>query len=562
MIKRKAKYFIRIFAWTYALAQLLHVQANDFMGLFQPSPHKAYTRLNDDEKNKIRLLNADSLMYDVRIAPGAQRLSGHVHFLHKGMHLHCDSAVLYEARQMFEAFGNVMMKQGDTLTLEGRFLHYDGNSMIAEVREEVVLTHRTPGSDSSRVLRTDSLNYDRVYSVGYYFEGGELEDGENILSSDWGEYYTSNRKATFNYDVRLENSQFVLTSDTLHYDTQTKWAHVVGPSKIVSGNSSILTENAYYNSDTEFMRLYDRSVVYDGSKRMIADSIHYDKFREVATAFSAAEYEDTVAKQVFKGDYCQYDGLRGDALAYGRALVKDYSNGPDTLFVHADTLKMYSYHMHTDSIYRVLHGYYHVRAYRTDVQAVCDSLVGNSSQNKLTLYRDPIVWSGPRQILGEEISVFSNDSTIDSVYVERQALMVEQVDSVHYNQVCGDLMRSYFDAAGEMKENFVDKNVYVVYYPLEKDSLLLYQNYTETSRLRMYMEHRKMKKLWSPSAQGFFYPIGMAPIERTFVPGFAWFDYIRPLDKNDLFEWRPKRVENALKATKRREAPLQKIRRE
>lgn len=37
-------------------------------------------------------------------------------------------------------------------------------------------------------LLTDSLNYDRLYDLGYYFEGGTLMDEENVLTSDWGEY--------------------------------------------------------------------------------------------------------------------------------------------------------------------------------------------------------------------------------------------------------------------------------------------------------------------------------------------------------------------------------------
>lgn len=542
-----------LFAWACVVLLLLQVQAS---GLWHISvAGNSPTEVDD----RIRLLNADSLMYDVRIAPGAQRLSGHVHFLHKGMHLYCDSAVLYEQQQMFEAYGNVKMEQGDTLTLEGEFLRYDGINLIAEMRRNVVLVHSNPSSQDARILRTDSLNYDRVYQVGYYFEGGALEDGENFLTSDWGEYYTATRKATFNYDVRLENTDFTLTSDTLHYDTQTKWAHIVGPSRIVSGESSIDTEHGYYNSDTEYVRLYNRSVVHHRGKLMIADSIYYDKANDITTAYSNAIYEDSVAKNAFQGDYCKYEGALGKAEAYGRALVKDYSNGNDTLFVHADTLKMFTFHIDTDSMYRVLHGYFHVRAYRSDMQAVCDSLVGNSKEKKMTLYRDPIVWSAHRQVLGEEINVFSNDSTLDSVYVERQALMVEQVDSTHFNQVCGDVMRAYFDEKGDIKENHVDKNVYVVYYPLEKDSLLLYQNYTETSKLRMYMEERRMKRLWSPSAQGYFYPIGMAPKEQTFIPGFAWFDYIRPLSKHDLFEWRPKHADAKLKEKIRRQAPLQQI---
>lgn len=522
------------------------VQANAFS-------YSADKKTEDKKKeDRIYLVHADSLMFDQYQHPDAQRLSGKVQFRHEGMVFDCDSAVLYEKTESFEAFGNVKVVQGDTLSLVGKYLYYDGNAKLLQVREGVEMRHR------DQVLYTDSLNYDRMFSLGYYFEGGKLVDGQNVLTSDWGEYYTSTRKSTFNYNVRLENPKFDLTSDTLHYDVATKWTKIVGPSNIVSGKSRIYTELGYYNSGTEESKLYNRSVVYNDGTRMTGDSIFYNKLTGIVRAYSNIEYEDVKNKNMMTGNYCWYDELKGEALAYDSALIKDYSSPQDTLFVHADTLRMYSYHVDTDSVYRVLHGYFHVRAYRTDVQAVCDSLVANSRERKMTLYRDPIVWSGSRQILGEEINVFSNDSTIDSVYVQRQALMVEQVDSTHFNQVAGQLMRSFFKN-GEIKENRVDGNVYVVQFPMEKDSVLLYQNYTETTQLRMYMENRKLKRLWAPAATGSFYPIGMAPADRTRLDNFAWFDYIRPLNKQDVFVWRGKAKGTELKPIIRREAPLQQL---
>ena len=534
-----------IVAWAILAFTLVIVQANAFSLV---SDDIVPTNLDE----RIYLVHSDSLMFDQLEHPDAQRLSGNVIFKHKGMTLYCDSAVLYEKSQSFEAFGDVKMVQGDTLSLTGRYLFYDGNAQLAQVRYEVEMKHR------NQILLTDSLNYDRIYSLGYYFEGGKLIDGENTLTSDWGEYYTSTRKSTFNYNVKLDNPKFTLTSDTLHYDTRTKWTELIGPSNILSGESRIYTECGFYNSDIELVKLYNRSVIYNNGTKMIGDSIFYDKLSGEMRAYDHIEYEDTKNKNILLGNYCRYNELTGEAVAYDRALAKDYSNGADTLYVHADTLRMHTYNINTDSLYRVMHGYFHVRAYRADMQAVCDSLVANSKKMKLTMYKDPIVWSGSRQILGEEINVFSNDSTLDSVYIERQALMVEQVDSTHFNQVAGQLMRAYFED-GNIKENRVDGNVYVVQYPMEKDSVLLYQNYTETTKLRMYMENRRLKRLWSPAAQGSFYPIGMAPPEKSKLENFAWFDYIRPLNKDDVFKWRGKAKGTELKPVVRRKAPLQTL---
>lgn len=513
----------------------------------QPAQHA-----KPEPEERIILKHADNLRFNENEMQSAQRLSGNVVLIHKGMTMFCDSAMLYEQSQTFDAFGHVKIVQGDTLTLTGDRLHYDGETLIAEMRFNVIMTHR------DQKLYTDSLYYDRLYNMGYYEEGGKLIDGKNQLTSDWGEYHTDTRQATFNYNVELINDRFKLITDTLHYDTQTKWAEVVGASNIYSNADTLYTEHGFYNSDNEQVKLYKRSKAYGRNRIMEGDTVYYDKKTGVMEAFQNVSCLDEKNKNLLTGDYAWYNELTGEAIATKNALARDFSQGKDTLYFHADTLHMYSYNLETDSAYRVLHAYFHARAYREDVQAVADSMVFHSAQKKITLFRDPIAWSDQRQIVGEEINVYLNDSTIDSVYVDRQALMIEKLDSTHFNQVGAQQMRTYF-VKGEVSENRAVGNVMVVNYPLEKDSTIIYQNYVETAEARMFMKDRKLKKIWAPASHGFFHPIGMAPAERTRLEGFAWFDYIRPISPDDVFKWRGKKAGTALKPSIRREAPLQNL---
>ena len=448
-----------------------------------PELNRHRKRTPHDER--IVLRHADNLRFSENEMNGAQRLSGNVVLAHAGMVMHCDSAVLYEASQTFDAFGKVNIVQGDTLTLRGDRLHYNGETQIAEMRKNVVMTHR------KQVLRTDSLNYDRLYNVGYYFEGGELIDGKNHLTSDWGEYHTDTRKATFNYNVELKSPKFRLVSDTLHYNTINKWAQVVGKSNIYSGNDRIYTEMGYYNTQTEKVRLFKGTRLFNGEREMKGDTLYYNKATGVMEAFSNVECIDRKNKNILTGDYGWYNEKTGEAMATKRALARDFSQGKDTLYVHADTLRMYTYNIKTDSVYRVLHGYFHARAYRTDMQMVADSLVFSTQHNHVTLYRDPIIWSDNRQIVGEEINAFLNASGRESAVLTYSSSDAKIVS---------------VDAEGNVKENQAIGNVMVVNYPLEKDSTVLYQNYVETSIARMFMQNKKMSKIWAPASHGYFYP--------------------------------------------------------
>ncbi|MCQ2266157.1 MAG: hypothetical protein MJZ40_00415 [Bacteroidaceae bacterium] len=146
-------------------------------------------RKTTDER--VHLVNADDLSYDQYVYPGAQILVGNVVITHTGMKLTCDSAVIYEATNSFMAVGRVRMVQGDTLTLTGDSLYYSGESEMAEVRRNVVLTHR------KTKLYTDNLNYDRVEKKGYFFDGGRMIDGDNDLTAAWGEDHTATRQAVY-----------------------------------------------------------------------------------------------------------------------------------------------------------------------------------------------------------------------------------------------------------------------------------------------------------------------------------------------------------------------------
>ena len=518
-----------------------------------PQKKKRTRKVQKTEDNRVYLIHSDMLSYDQYKNPDAQILNGHVQFKHNGAKLFCDSAHFYEASNSFEAFGNVKMYQGDTLTLFSDYAYYDGNEQMAEARFNVVLTHR------KSKLYTDSLNFDRLYNIGYFFEGGKLVDNGSVLTSDWGEYDTKTRMAVFNYDVRLRNKKFYLTSDTLYYDTGKSLAHVIGPSNITSGNSHIYTENGYYNTKTDYSELFGRSVMKDKGKSVIGDSVYYDSKTGTSEAFGNVIYTDSINKNKLTGDYCWYDENTGYAMATKRAVAIDFSQ-KDSLYMHADTFKIYTFNINTDSVYRKIHAYNHVRAHRIDVQAVCDSLVYNSKDSCMTMYRDPIVWNGNQQLLGEEIKVFMKDSTVNRAHVIGQALSVEQMpDTIHYNQISSKEMLAYFNN-GELNEVESIDNVQIIYYPIDdSDSTIIGLNYTETTKMRMFLENRKMKKIWMPKATGTLYPLPQVPPGKFFLQNYAWFDYIRPLDKDDIFNWRPKKGGSEIKPEKRRSAPLQHL---
>lgn len=513
---------------------------------------KGRHRPKTDER--VYLKHADMLRFNqYGEHAGAQILNGNVAFLHKGALLTCDSAYFYQESNSFKAFGHVKMRQGDTLSLTSDYAFYDGDNQMAEARHNVLLRHR------GTKLYTDSLNYDRLYNIGYFFEGGKMVDRNNVLVSDWGEYDTETRKAVFNYNVNLRNPKFTLTTDTLHYDTRTSLANIVGPSVIRSKESVIHTSDGYYNTNTGRARLYGRSTMSNKGKEITGDSLFYDEKRGISQGYRNVIYKDTQKKNELHCNYLWYNEKNGFAFATENPVMMEYSQ-KDTLFVHSDTIKVITYHLNTDSVYRTAHCYNKVRAFRNDVQAVCDSLVYNTKDSCMTMYRDPIAWSGDRQLLGEEIQVFMKDSTIDRAHIINQALTAELMpDKDYYQQLSSKEMFAYF-TKGQITQTEAIGNVRSIYYPVDdKDSTLMGLVYIETDTMKMFMRDRQLQKIWTSKTDGTWYPMTQIPPERYKLDGFTWFDYIRPINKDDIYEWRGKKDGTQLKNITRHAAPLQHI---
>ena len=91
-------------------------------------------------------------------------------------------------------------------------------------------------------------------------------------------------------------------------------------------------------------------------------------------------------------------------------------------------------------------------------------------------------------------------------------------------------------------------SVRVVYYPMDADSTLIGMNVSETSKLDVYLENQKLEKMvMSPKSSGTLYPMTQIPAGKDKLDNFVWFDYIRPKNKQDIFNWVPKKVTDQLK---------------
>lgn len=454
-------------------------------------------------------------------------------FYHEGAYLYCDSAHLYEEENLFQAFDNVRMEQGDTIFVYGDYLHYDGNTQLARLRDNIRM------EDRNVTLFTDSLNYDRLENLGYYFDGGLLVDEENELTSFWGQYDPESKYALFSDSVKLVNEDYTIFADTLKYNTDTKIADIVGPSRIVSDSGYIHTTSGWYNTTNDDAWLLNRSQVYsnDGTKILIGDTIFYNRSTGKGEVFGNMVLEDLAREATLKGNYGYYDEKTEYALTTDSAFAIEYSQG-DSLFIHGDTLIMV-----TDSTYRDLKAFYNVRFYRSDIQGICDSMNYVSKDSVLYMNGSPVLWNRSNQILGDRINIHMNDSTVDKMIVKDYALAIQdRMEDEQYNQLSGrDLTATFKD--GALHHVLVEGNVVSYYHLLNEDSVIIGLNKTESAFLSMDIKDDKMEKIkiWSTSSASTHPLVMLGPEERK-LTGFVWLDYLRPKFQMDIFRSNERRA--------------------
>ena len=492
----------------------------------------------------VYLERADNLFFDEERLPGAQIVKGNVLFRHDEVLMYCDSAYFFRETNSLDAFGRIKMEQGDTLTGYSDKLFYNGNTKIARFRQNVKLIHH------ESVLTTDSLNYNRTADIAYYYSGGKITDELNVLTSLRGQYTPYNKMATFRDSVHLVNSRFTMDTDTLRYNTEDHMAYLVSPTTILyEQETTICSSNGIYNTQTEQSELFDRSMVLHAEgKSLVGDTIYYDKQNKFGKVLGGMRMTDSVQEVTLYGDYGEvyeqesalapHPEWGAQAFATQNAVLEAWGDSVHT-WMHADTLFTENPPLQDttkqDTTYQRIRAYHHVRVYREDMQAVCDSEVYIGSDSIGKLYGEPIAWADNQQVSADSIYAFFRDSVLDHLHGWGSILCAQQVDTVHYHQMAGKEMIAYIKD-GDISQVDVSGNAETIFYPKdENDHTLSGCNRTESSFVKFYFTDGEIDHaLFTTATSGTLYPMKDLTDAIIYLGQFFWAELERPRSPQDV----------------------------
>ncbi len=274
----------------------------------------------------VNILSMDNIVKTFENYVERQYFKGNVVLRHDQVYIYCDSGNV--DGKIISAFGNVVIKQGDTLNIFGDQLYYDGYVKIADLENNVVLENR------DQRLFTQKLRYDVNTKIATYNQKATLTDNKTFLKSIRGTYHANTNDAFFQDSVVVIDPGFSLKTEQLQYNTDAKMATFLAPTMISFENSKIYTEGGYYkvqekyalfNKNPQYLsetsKAKSDSIIYDGTLKEVqllgnaffeeeetkatADTMHFYELKDIVELIGNANYAD--GTRTAAGDKLIYD---------------------------------------------------------------------------------------------------------------------------------------------------------------------------------------------------------------------------------------------------------------
>ncbi|WP_418603142.1 OstA-like protein [Hwangdonia sp.] len=498
-------------------------------------------------QKKIKIEYTGFLTFDEEKYPGAKILtrddSQQVHIIHGGINMWCDQAIHYGNEDFVEAYGNVVIKQGDTINMTSKYVEYSGISQLAFASGDVILEN--PDSKIS----SDTLYFDRLKQQAFYRNGGHVQiDSSGTITSKIGRYYMDAKKYQFVEDVVLKSDSTVVNSNYFDFYDETKHAYLFGPSTITTPESVTYCEKGFYDTETKIGYALKKAKIDYENRTVEGDSLYFDNNTSFASATNNITVTDTLNKSIVRGHYAEVFKEKDSMFITKRALAITVQQ-KDSIYIHADTLMVTG-----KPEKRITRAFRNARLFKSDMSAKADSIHSNQetgltqliniskfdSNDAFSVKRKPILWNIENQMTGDTIHLKSNPKTekLDSLIVFDNAFIISK-DTLDagYNQINGKKLIGLFDEDNELYQVDVLRNAQSIYYFRNDENELVGIDKSKSGSIIIFITDREIEEVRKINQiDGDIYPESKYPKNEKLLKGFDWRDDERPRSVEDLFK--------------------------
>jgi hypothetical protein len=291
--------------------------------------------------------------------------------------------------------------------------------------------------------------------------------------------------------------------------------------------------------------------------------MNYSKNNGIGVAYGNVIWTDTSRKMTVLANYAVSNQVNKTILATQKPLLI-LERKTDTLYVASDTLfsgpltrptdtvSRHSNDGQTDSTgkakdtlqtkndsteLRYVMAYHHVRLFSDSLQGVADSLYYADIDSAFHFYRDPVLWTGNTQLIGDTIVMLTRDQQADRILLQQHAMIINKVGPETFNQIKGSNIIGYFGDGNELRWMDVNGNAESMYYAQDDAGAFVGGNRTTSAKIHLYFKDGKLDKVvFLKDVDGTFTPPTKIPKEDKELKGFRWEVNRRPKSKTELME--------------------------
>jgi hypothetical protein len=171
------------------------------------------------------------------------------------------------------------------------------------------------------------------------------------------------------------------------------------------------------------------------------------------------------------------------------------------------------------TLIRVISANKNIRFYRSNIQGRCDSLMFNSIDSIIRLYKDPVLWNENNQFTADSIHLITSDEQLSKTELISGAFVVTKEDSLHYNQIKATDIVAHF-TEGDLTRFDAYGGVTVIFFFAE-DSILTTMNQKECKTMTAIIKEKSVQRVrYFETVQSDLYPIIDVEPEKKRLKGF------------------------------------------
>lgn len=496
-----------------------------------------------------------------------------------------DSLHYLSKSQQANLYGNIVLENGDQRLFTDT-LYYDAMEKIARYENGANLIAGKTSLKSKRgiyLVEKDLINF---------YEQVSVQDSALYLYADSLAFLTESNRSIFKGPTRIDLDTSRIYCEAGFYDMDDELAVFKKNAQYKDGEKIAKADRIYYDRKAHLIELTGRADYFEPERQARGDTIRFNELSGDKEIIGFAYYKDTEREiqsnkivhdaetglfrsagrtalvqdeMVFEADDLRYNEGTGEGAAIGDVIWQDTSANThiicdsmlfrksdefvkaignerqpmlftvqegDTMFISADTL-FNGQVSKTDSTI-VMRAFHRVQVYKSDLQAVCDSLVYAKSDSLMHFFGDPFMWSDSTQFSGDTIELLFAADRIDEMRIPSNGFIIQSLQKLIFNQIKGRQVRaSFFN--GDVDSLTVMGNAESIYFLQDDTEAFIGMNKTICSKILFEFSDGQISDIrFYTTPTSVLTPMQRVVLSKSKLEGFNWNTDKRPLSREDL----------------------------